>query len=157
MTHGDPLAQSVEHHTFNVGVLGSSPKRITEHTENEQVSVFFEMLTCFLSTRRPVLSVFCFFMSQNEWVCVISMENNDKSPSWTNRYSYILPVSCMLLVAMKITGDEEEAKFASLWLAQLALLFCCLVVWLFCFCFCFRFCCFVVLFCPIPHSFFSFV
>ena len=25
----DPLAQSVEHNTFNVGVLGSSPKRIT--------------------------------------------------------------------------------------------------------------------------------
>ena len=27
--HGDPLAQLVEHNTFNVGVLGSSPKRIT--------------------------------------------------------------------------------------------------------------------------------
>ena len=27
--NGDPLAQSVEHHTFNVGVLGSNPKRIT--------------------------------------------------------------------------------------------------------------------------------
>ena len=26
----DPLAQSVEHNTFNVGVLGSSPKRITK-------------------------------------------------------------------------------------------------------------------------------
>ena len=26
----DPLAQLVEHNTFNVGVLGSSPKRITE-------------------------------------------------------------------------------------------------------------------------------
>ncbi len=25
----DPLAQQVEHNTFNVGVLGSSPKRIT--------------------------------------------------------------------------------------------------------------------------------
>ena len=25
----DPLAQLVEHNTFNVGVLGSSPKRIT--------------------------------------------------------------------------------------------------------------------------------
>ena len=28
--NGDPLAQSVEHHTFNVGVLGSNPKRITK-------------------------------------------------------------------------------------------------------------------------------
>ena len=27
--YGDPLAQLVEHNTFNVGVLGSSPKRIT--------------------------------------------------------------------------------------------------------------------------------
>ena len=27
---GDPLAQLVEHHTFNVGVLGSNPKRITK-------------------------------------------------------------------------------------------------------------------------------
>ncbi len=29
-SYGDPLAQSVEHNTFNVGVLGSSPKRITK-------------------------------------------------------------------------------------------------------------------------------
>ncbi len=28
--NGDPLAQLVEHNTFNVGVLGSSPKRITQ-------------------------------------------------------------------------------------------------------------------------------
>ena len=28
--NGDPLAQLVEHNTFNVGVLGSSPKRITK-------------------------------------------------------------------------------------------------------------------------------
>ncbi len=25
----DSLAQQVEHHTFNVGVLGSSPRRVT--------------------------------------------------------------------------------------------------------------------------------
>ena len=29
----DSLAQQVEHNTFNVGVLGSSPKRITERRE----------------------------------------------------------------------------------------------------------------------------
>ena len=29
LENGDPLAQLVEHNTFNVGVLGSSPKRIT--------------------------------------------------------------------------------------------------------------------------------
>ena len=33
--NGDPLAQSVEHHTFNVGVLGSSPKRVTTQLERE--------------------------------------------------------------------------------------------------------------------------
>ena len=29
----DSLAQQVEHNTFNVGVLGSSPKRITERRD----------------------------------------------------------------------------------------------------------------------------
>ena len=33
----DPLAQSVEHNTFNVGVLGSSPKRITKTTLREPI------------------------------------------------------------------------------------------------------------------------
>ena len=33
----DPLAQSVEHNTFNVGVLGSSPKRITKNNPQETV------------------------------------------------------------------------------------------------------------------------
>ena len=31
----DPLAQSVEHNTFNVGVLGSSPKRITKNNPQD--------------------------------------------------------------------------------------------------------------------------
>ena len=30
----DSLAQLVEHNTFNVGVLGSNPKRITKSTGN---------------------------------------------------------------------------------------------------------------------------
>ena len=33
--NGDPLAQLVEHNTFNVGVLGSSPKRITKNNPQE--------------------------------------------------------------------------------------------------------------------------
>ena len=37
---GDPLAQLVEHNTFNVGVLGSSPKRITKG-EVTRASPFF--------------------------------------------------------------------------------------------------------------------
>ena len=36
----DPLAQLVEHNTFNVGVLGSSPKRITKE-ERQKRSFFF--------------------------------------------------------------------------------------------------------------------
>ena len=35
----DPLAQLVEHNTFNVGVLGSSPKRITKN-ERKHLSFF---------------------------------------------------------------------------------------------------------------------
>ena len=39
--NGDPLAQSVEHHTFNVGVLGSNPKRITnEKSSYDKVTAF---------------------------------------------------------------------------------------------------------------------
>ncbi len=44
----DPLAQLVEHNTFNVGVLGSSPRRITEQigklpqiAETKTVSAIF--------------------------------------------------------------------------------------------------------------------
>ena len=40
ITYGDPLAQLVEHHTFNVGVLGSNPKRITLRT-SAMKSFFF--------------------------------------------------------------------------------------------------------------------
>ena len=38
----DPLAQSVEHNTFNVGVLGSSPKRITEKRGSEDLSFCYK-------------------------------------------------------------------------------------------------------------------
>ena len=42
---GDPLAQSVEHNTFNVGVLGSSPKRITL---GNQQAIEYQLLADFL-------------------------------------------------------------------------------------------------------------
>ena len=48
--HHDSLAQLVEHNTFNVGVLGSSPRRITEQigkmpqiAETKTVSAIFVM------------------------------------------------------------------------------------------------------------------
>ena len=37
----DSLAQQVEHNTFNVGVLGSSPKRITERESTQKWLSFF--------------------------------------------------------------------------------------------------------------------
>ncbi len=64
-TNGDPLAQSVEHHTFNVGVLGSSPKRITKGKEffgipfsislkiNHLASLFQKL--CFYPPKVPLL------------------------------------------------------------------------------------------------------
>ena len=36
----DSVAQQVEHNTFNVGVLGSSPSRVTK-TENQPVTADF--------------------------------------------------------------------------------------------------------------------
>ena len=43
----DSLAQQVEHNTFNVGVLGSSPRRITKESESyTKVTLFFLYLNC---------------------------------------------------------------------------------------------------------------
>ena len=39
-SNDDSLAQQVEHNTFNVGVLGSSPKRITSRRESAMVLFF---------------------------------------------------------------------------------------------------------------------
>ena len=49
----DPLAQLVEHNTFNVGVLGSSPKRITKR---EVIKASF-----FVVWRLSILILFCPF------------------------------------------------------------------------------------------------
>ena len=43
----DPLAQLVEHNTFNVGVLGSSPKRITK--KGTRKGVLFHVFGCYRS------------------------------------------------------------------------------------------------------------
>ena len=46
----DPLAQLVEHNTFNVGVLGSSPKRITPRKEAyRRISLFFVYALIFIT------------------------------------------------------------------------------------------------------------
>ena len=41
----DPLAQSVEHNTFNVGVSGSSPERITKKEDIAPLAQLVEQLT----------------------------------------------------------------------------------------------------------------
>ena len=47
--NGDPLAQLVEHNTFNVGVLGSSPKRITTRSSySEKSDCFFVFISFYI-------------------------------------------------------------------------------------------------------------
>ena len=55
---GDPLAQLVEHNTFNVGVLGSSPKRITKRKakrrqqkdKSYKINILWDFFYCPLAT-----------------------------------------------------------------------------------------------------------
>ena len=59
----DSLAQQVEHNTFNVGVLGSSPKRITKESESyTKVTLFFYALNA------PVYMVRLNRLSGNFWL-----------------------------------------------------------------------------------------
>ena len=39
--NGDSLAQLVEHNTFNVGVMGSSPMRVTQKEDTTSVASSF--------------------------------------------------------------------------------------------------------------------
>ena len=42
----DSLAQLVEHNTFNVGVLGSSPRRITKKGYSAMKTLFLYLVNC---------------------------------------------------------------------------------------------------------------
>ena len=66
---GDPLAQLVEHNTFNVGVLGSSPKRITKRKvfSNEDLSFGYELLL--VSTACEILMAFVRFLDATNYLC----------------------------------------------------------------------------------------
>ena len=44
----DSVAQQVEHNTFNVGVLGSSPSRVTEKSRNLSCDFFLLHMLLFL-------------------------------------------------------------------------------------------------------------
>ena len=48
----DSLAQLVEHNTFNVGVLGSSPKRITKEEDAQETHPF--LFLSLPSERHPI-------------------------------------------------------------------------------------------------------
>ncbi len=64
----DPLAQLVEHNTFNVGVLGSSPKRITKKgTRKGVLFAFLKIEACLLVTHLPIQ------LSQNDVVSISNM------------------------------------------------------------------------------------
>ena len=63
----DPLAQLVEHNTFNVGVLGSSPKRITKRAlVRVSFFAFLKIEACLLVMHSPIQ------LSKNE---VVSISN----------------------------------------------------------------------------------
>ena len=47
LNEGDPLAQLVEHNTFNVGVLGSNPKRITQRIRKSLPSSVLRILVLY--------------------------------------------------------------------------------------------------------------
>ncbi len=55
MAHGESVAQQVEHNTFNVGVLGSSPSGFTESYPRKRVA-FLLPLRGFASSCRRILS-----------------------------------------------------------------------------------------------------
>ena len=62
--NGDPLAQLVEHNTFNVGVLGSSPKRITR--ERSLTSFFVSALYSHPRVLSPLRSESVSFGAERE-------------------------------------------------------------------------------------------
>ena len=75
----DSLAQQVEHNTFNVGVLGSSPKRITKESESyTKVTLFFYALNS------PVYMVQLNRELNQEWIFRISFPKY----SWRISLSY---------------------------------------------------------------------
>ncbi len=57
----DSLAQQVEHNTFNVGVLGSNPKRITKRGLRKKSFFFFYTLRILTINRLRYISpsTFC--------------------------------------------------------------------------------------------------
>ena len=67
----DPLAQLVEHNTFNVGVLGSSPKRITkknpQETEYQPLADFLTSMhhICTTKTNYKALQI---ALNTNKWL-----------------------------------------------------------------------------------------
>ena len=69
--YGDSLAQLVEHNTFNVGVLGSSPKRITLKKSQETIDQFLVIFFCACTTQ-PL------YEGEQRWDCMISVVGNLK-------------------------------------------------------------------------------
>lgn len=66
MPQEDLLAQLVEHNTFNVGVLGSSPRRITNKT----------LKTKQLDTKSDCLFSFIYFRLQHSFTSSVNRDVN---------------------------------------------------------------------------------
>ena len=67
----DSVAQQVEHNTFNVGVLGSSPSRVTkkERLEKASLFVFMRYLASFLHNE--------VFEMRKDLGCSVRFKNHD--------------------------------------------------------------------------------
>ena len=58
----DSLAQQVEHNTFNVGVLGSSPRRITERKATKRLPFLLPVALTEKLTLKQIAVVAYFFI-----------------------------------------------------------------------------------------------
>ena len=98
---GDPLAQLVEHNTFNVGVLGSSPKRITPRKRG-------------LSQDKPLFSLIDLYWPPLDQCGVsLSLSADSQSRRNTTTKSQLFKYDCAAQTYGPIRNEQEQV-----WAAQ---------------------------------------
>ena len=111
--HHDSLAQLVEHNTFNVGVLGSSPRRITERfiksqktSENQRFSEVF---------------VLCLYPKSAQYIAISSVQEGSRvfearfAPSTLIvRYFSVICINCAVARLFPL-GAIKGSCFCLLW------------------------------------------
>ena len=98
---GDSLAQLVEHNTFNVGVVGSSPTRITNQTS--QV-VEFQLLGLFLSSK---LSANCLQIVCKIKIYVNILSTPQRESAWESVMILCLRVAFFRLRRLRGSGFRQ--------------------------------------------------